>query len=41
MMLLTLLFLLQADRVDKLFAQWDRPDSPGCAVGIVQDGLPD
>ncbi|MBA2703846.1 MAG: hypothetical protein H0U60_08335 [Blastocatellia bacterium] len=20
-------------RVDKLFAQWDKPDSPGCALG--------
>jgi len=26
------------DRVDGLFAEWDRPDSPGCALGIVQDG---
>ena len=26
------------DRVDKLFAEWDRPDSPGCAIGIIQDG---
>ena len=25
-------------RVDKVFAQWDKPDSPGCALGIVQDG---
>jgi len=25
-------------RVDQLFASWDRPDSPGCALGIVQDG---
>jgi len=25
-------------RVDKLFAQWDRSDSPGCALGVVQDG---
>jgi CubicO group peptidase (beta-lactamase class C family) len=25
-------------RVDKLFAQWDRSDSPGCALGIVKDG---
>jgi CubicO group peptidase (beta-lactamase class C family) len=23
---------------DRLFAAWDRPDSPGCAVGIIQDG---
>lgn len=25
-------------RVDKLFAQWDKPDSPGCALGIIKDG---
>ena len=24
--------------VDKLFAQWDKPDSPGCAVGVIQGG---
>ncbi len=28
---------LQA-QVDRLFAAWDRPDSPGCAVGIIKDG---
>jgi CubicO group peptidase (beta-lactamase class C family) len=26
------------DRVDKLFAQWDKADSPGCALGIIKDG---
>ncbi len=26
------------ERVDKLFAQWDKPDSPGCALGIIKDG---
>ncbi len=26
------------ERVDKLFASWDKPDSPGCALGIIQDG---
>ena len=26
------------DRVDKLFEKWDKPDSPGCALGIVKDG---
>jgi CubicO group peptidase (beta-lactamase class C family) len=26
------------DRVDKLFASWDKPDSPGCALGVIQDG---
>jgi CubicO group peptidase (beta-lactamase class C family) len=25
-------------RVDKLFAQWNKPDSPGCALGIIKDG---
>ena len=25
-------------RVDKLFAQLDKPDSAGCAVGVVKDG---
>lgn len=24
--------------VDKLFAQWDKPDSPGCALAVVRDG---
>jgi CubicO group peptidase (beta-lactamase class C family) len=26
------------EQVDKLFAQWNKPDSPGCALGIIQDG---
>jgi CubicO group peptidase (beta-lactamase class C family) len=25
-------------RVDALFAGWDRPDSPGCALGVYRDG---
>jgi len=25
-------------RVDELFAEWDKPDSPGCALGIIKDG---
>jgi CubicO group peptidase (beta-lactamase class C family) len=25
------------DRVDQLFAPWDKPDSPGCAIAIVQN----
>ncbi len=24
--------------VDKIFAQWDKPDSPGCALGVIKDG---
>jgi len=27
-----------ASRVDALFAEYDRPDSPGCAVGVYRDG---
>jgi CubicO group peptidase (beta-lactamase class C family) len=25
-------------KVDELLAEWDRPDSPGCAIGVIQDG---
>jgi CubicO group peptidase (beta-lactamase class C family) len=25
-------------RVDKVFAQWDKPDSPGCALAVIKDG---
>ena len=25
-------------RIDRLFATWDKPDSPGCAVGVLRDG---
>ena len=25
-------------RVDQVFARWNRPDSPGCAVSVVRDG---
>jgi CubicO group peptidase (beta-lactamase class C family) len=24
--------------VDKIFAKWDKPDSPGCALGVLQNG---
>jgi CubicO group peptidase (beta-lactamase class C family) len=24
--------------IDSLFAEWDKPDSPGCAVGVIRDG---
>src|SRR5262245_7442526 len=26
------------ERVDKLFTQWDKPDSPGCSIGVIKDG---
>jgi len=25
-------------RVDALFTEWDKPDSPGCALGVIRDG---
>jgi CubicO group peptidase (beta-lactamase class C family) len=27
-----------ANRVDRLFIEWDRQDSPGCSLAVVQDG---
>jgi CubicO group peptidase (beta-lactamase class C family) len=27
-----------ARQVDEIFRKWDRPDSPGCALGIYKDG---
>jgi CubicO group peptidase (beta-lactamase class C family) len=27
-----------AKQVDKVFADWSKPDSPGCALGVYQDG---
>ena len=27
-----------ATKVDKLFDQWNKPDSPGCALGVYEDG---
>src|SRR5215475_5676699 len=29
---------LAIDKVDALFAQWDKPDSPGCALAVTKDG---
>lgn len=26
------------EKVDALFAQWNKPDSPGCAVAVIKDG---
>jgi CubicO group peptidase (beta-lactamase class C family) len=26
------------DKVDKLFARWDKPGTPGCSLGVVRDG---
>ena len=27
-----------ADKIDELFAKWNKPDSPGCSVGISRNG---
>lgn len=27
-----------AEKVDALFAQWNKPDSPGCALAVIKDG---
>ena len=29
------------ERVDRIFAQWDRTDSPGCALGVYRNGRVD
>ena len=29
---------LSTDKVDDLFAAWDKPDSPGCALAVIKDG---
>jgi len=26
------------ERVDAIFSEWDKPTSPGCALGVIQDG---
>ncbi len=26
------------EKVDKIFTQWDKPDSPGCALGVISGG---
>jgi CubicO group peptidase (beta-lactamase class C family) len=28
----------KTDRVDEIFARWDNPDIPGCAIAIIKDG---
>jgi CubicO group peptidase (beta-lactamase class C family) len=28
----------EAQKIDALFAQWSKPDTPGCALGVVKDG---
>jgi CubicO group peptidase (beta-lactamase class C family) len=30
--------MILTTKVDELFAQWDKPDSPGCALAIIQNG---
>lgn len=26
------------DKIDQLFAEWNKPNSPGCALGVIKDG---
>jgi len=26
------------EKIDRLFLSWNKPDSPGCALGVIQDG---
>jgi len=28
----------QSDKVDKMFAQWSKPNSPGCELAVIKDG---
>lgn len=28
----------RSEQVDKVFAQWDKPDSPGCELAVIKDG---
>ncbi len=30
--------LPQTEKVDALFAQWNKPNSPGCALAVIKDG---
>lgn len=27
-----------SEKVDKLFARWDKPESPGCELAVIKDG---
>lgn len=29
---------VRPEKVDALFAQWNKPDSPGCALAVIKDG---
>src|SRR5512134_1480993 len=28
----------RSEKVDELLVQWDKPDSPGCALAVIKDG---
>src|SRR5260370_8411297 len=30
--------LSRNERVDELFKDWDKPNSPGCALGVIRNG---
>ena len=29
---------VSAEKIDAIFAQWNKPDSPGCALAVIKDG---
>ncbi|HVB65409.1 MAG TPA: serine hydrolase, partial [Nitrolancea sp.] len=29
---------VETGQIDAIFAEWDRPDSAGCALGVIQGG---
>jgi CubicO group peptidase (beta-lactamase class C family) len=29
---------IEPQKIDAIFSEWDRPDSPGCALGVVHEG---
>lgn len=28
----------RSEKADEVFAQWDKPDSPGCELAVIKDG---
>ena len=29
---------IQSQKIDALFAQWNKPNSPGCALAVIKNG---
>ena len=30
--------LKESQAIDNIFSEWNKPDVPGCALGIIKDG---